>query len=364
MQITAKGLTARLPPEIESSVFRIPIDTPELAGEILILPREFDQVEYIEKRSLVSVLSDERRVAIPDELRRGGFLIGSIPGLPILRPRGTGGVLTLKTQPTSLRYRSTNVARTAAADNNSLALEVTQAWLQYLLENPTSIPADTLAEIMIYHEDDTRGGHVWDLPIDGVACFELGRLGWFVHPRWIEKWESGLVYALPIAGDPLGSGSGLLKLLLNRTLMHISDICVGRRAHYVRSPDREWRKRLAANTLRTIVADDSRRWGLFKPYSKSINHILAYQPGSGDRNVAQYLSFFNEQFSNRLASFDDTQIEELLSILDGLIDRLRRQEPIRLSTAQWELLTRLKDVAGELLIGWLGKSYPLKDLFA
>ena len=369
-----RGSHLELSSEIESIAHRIPVVTEDVIGEVVILGREPSE-KQTSINAAVSVTSRRgSRLALPDELRRGGFLVGEIPGLPQspLIPGLSGGILNFKPQPSSRHFRSTNVARNAAADQNSLGLGIAREWLRFLMANPDLLLPRTLSSIVdptwrrFVTNTSSASDQLWEFPHDGLDFYHLARAGWsaIVPLRWIRRWEDAEISMLriPDEGDYFSS---LAHRMLRHTLAAVGSRMInGRRGLFISSPAPGWRELLKAHTGQSLFrVDYAAHWGNFAVYRPNISALLAYQ-STASGTAASYVRFFNEAYADRFLDFSTDEVALLIRLVDRLIDAARGGEPREFEADEWDLLLRAGSSMGDLDIGWAGKTLTLGVLLS
>jgi hypothetical protein len=366
--IDPRPLTLEIPAYLEQAVLRIPVHDADfgLEGEIALTNypkareaeiQEFRQVPF-------SVGTDEeikaeraaryRRSSIGSELRRDGFRIGEVPGLPrqhLDRIMGRG-VLRLTWQSRKeRRYVSPNLARNATASDQALARQVLGTWLTYLLEHVDELPDGQLSKL------DADWWVLKDAKfLDRFSAYDfyrLARTGWLYDFRgtaWetkISDWENGRLDYIW-----LGEGYDLAHHLLEMVLPKVSTLILGEGGHrFVSRPVDQW-EQILKNAGGLVV--DFRPWGVFAIYAGKTNDFLYYDyPG--------YYSF-NVRYKDEIESLGEDRLRILLALLDDVVEARNTKQIFKLSQMQADTLTAAADLAGDLLVGTSDRSWPLRSL--
>jgi hypothetical protein len=212
-------------------------------------------------------------------LLRGGFAIGSVPGLPhtFLTSFCALARLNLKWDGTAHRkYLSTTIQRTHVKDPAPLANEVVSIWLKYLLEHRADLPAGQIHHLAIMTDLRT-------LPClndySGLALYELAKIGWRdivegdeASVGRIGEWEGGTrnsLYRGPFDDN-------LYSKLLDLVLPDVCSLQMGYEAHFFISAPKvtTWKDVLAS---RQDYASNPRDWGSYVEYVGRINDLLYFE---------------------------------------------------------------------------------------
>jgi len=360
--IDPKPLTAQVPRHLESSTLRIPVRDVEfgLEGEIALTnpyKAGLAERELATSKPISRVdddQADHRRLPhaedIYTELLRGGFKIGSVPGLPDAFPRVAARARLRLTwqERSSRRYLSTNLARNASSDDPAVADNVARVWLSYLLEHVDHLEEGQLYDIRVRRSRATRWN--WLERYDALTVYRLAANSWRVELGTrnggddLSAWEEGKIPQLRRIHSSYLYG-GLLSLVLPR----ITSNLVGRQGLYVSRPTENWRAIL--REWRDYVSHPV-HWERFAEYLDPIADLLWYR---------NYPSYFNARFRDRLASIDDEQVEVLRDGLYELFEARDFKRPAVLKKIEVEVLRRATDQLGDLSVGSNFGSCQLKS---
>lgn len=356
--IDPSSLKVDLPPHLEPLAVRIPVADEQagLEGEItLVSPRLGEEAERERALEAPVAILENRQNA----LLRGGFKVGSIPGLPgsYVASNVGRGILKLswKSKP-SRRYRSPNLARTGVVDVGGVHRDVCRLWLTHLLDH-----VDNLPDGMLYHLG--IGGldlldYDWLQQYDALTIYRLARLGWRFAIKDTDKrdelllaWEKGEGKALYLGQFRNELHCSLLDLILPKvTTLQMAP----QGSFYISPPNSGWRPQLKG--WRDFITAPV-EWGPFVEYIGNIAHLVAYEyPG-----VTQ----LNERFRSKINTvFSNDELTPLRKILVKLVNsRSYFTRQAVLNDRESMLFQRALDTIGDLEIGSIHGTWRI-DAFA
>lgn len=366
--IDPNPLSIEVPRHLELAVLRISVNDPEsgIEGEIGLTnypkARELEHQQF--RNTPIALASDseiesERRArysvdSSDSELRRGGFRIGEVPGLPrsfldILMARAK---VRLTWQSTKLRrYLSPNLARNGVANERALGQAIFRIWLTYFLQHSNALPEGQFNGLHTPWVVRLREAR-WLETHSAYDLYRLARHGWTYELKgtpWqskVEQWERGELEVIW-----LGKHDDVSKDLLEMILPRISGLILGPNGHrYVSRPTTDWERVLQAWSK---FVTHPIEWGTFAEYTKEIDHLLFYgYPG--------YESF-NSKFRDRIEEMGSENLKTLATVLYQVTGDRDERRTSKLSQADVEVLTKAIKLAGELRVGSYRGSWPLRD---
>lgn len=194
-----------VPSHLDPAILRIPVKDEEIGieGEIGLtnipkaqeLERKLfgDAVVALETESELASENRSRRSFLEStdsELRRGGFRIGQVPGLPqtYLDTIGARAKIRLTWRSNkNRRYLRPNLARNAIVTEPVLEQAICKAWLTYLIEHSAQLPEGQLDRIDIHGGILPRAGWLEAYSAHDVYC--LARQQWTYYLKGT-SWES------------------------------------------------------------------------------------------------------------------------------------------------------------------------------
>lgn len=224
-------MEVQVPAHLEPFTLRIPLDDNEkgIEGEIaLINPYQIEklrkkdapQEEMIRSHvikvwqgDVSSYRGNER--PIDNVLLRGGFAVGSVPGLPISEDRYT------KTDNPDLRHASgarvrltweanrnrrfliTDLARTTLPGSNFIGQVIQHRWLSYLLENISDLPEGFLYKLHLKGEYSHYSDLAWLEKYNALTLYSFARRSWLESCQKTADrsnfigWENGNLSSIP-----------------------------------------------------------------------------------------------------------------------------------------------------------------------
>jgi hypothetical protein len=359
-------LKLEIPSYLDSAVLHIPVNDEELGLEGEIGLTNFPKAQALERQLFGNMpfalgtdsdvnLERQSRFGPPggeSELRRGGFKIGAVPGLP--RIYADNQMVRCKVRLTwnsrkERRYFSPNLARNGTANDSILAQGISRAWLSYLLEHSGELPEGQLNNLSASWRIFRQAK--WLENFNAYHLYQLARLEWlfnFKETDWqgtVEKWEKGSLDRIW-----LGRRSDLSHELLEMILPRISKLILAPGGiRYVSRPVEGWVQLLEG--WREFVSNPI-EWGLFAGYAEKIEHLLFYSyPG--------YESF-NSKFKERLDSMGEDRLKILVDTLYEAIRARDEHRLIKLGQTEADVLTEAVHLAGDLNVGSSSKSWPLR----
>jgi hypothetical protein len=360
-------LKLEVSPHLELAILRIPVRDKEfgLEGEIGLtnLPKAQELERQLFRNTPFELAADsdvevERRARFgrgdfESELRRGGFKIGPVPGLPrtyIDRVMARAKLRLTWHSRKERRYVRPNLARNGTADDKALAQSVCRAWLTYLLEH-----WDELPEGQLHHLDSEwriLREAKWLEDFNAYQLYRLARLEWSYNFRgnaWqpaLERWEKGMIDRVWL-DRRMDLSADLLEMILPR----IAGLVLAPGGiRYALRPIDGWVQVLEG--WREFVSHPV-KWGFFADYDKKIEHLLFYEyPG--------YESF-NSKFREKLEPLGENRLKTLADVLYEGIRSRSEERPVKLGQTQADVLSVAADLAGDLEVGSSRGSWPLRS---
>ena len=359
-QIVPKPMTIRLPHQFEPVATRIVVNDKELEGEI-VLVHPYD-AERIEKDQITSIRiteepQDTRSEADYDsgsELVRGGFRIGSVPGLPrsiVSTWISRAKLRLLWKERRDRRYVGCNLGRTEASDQLFVAEQVTRIWLSHLLDHVEELRD---GQLFLLSGGSEFSRAEWLQKYSALDLYNLARKGWHVRSRLsardedpVQAWEDGRTQriSLGIFRDDI------YWRLLDLVLPRVTHLQMGPQGtFYVAKPVANW-KTILQGCHDYISAPVS--WGPFVEYVDGIQDLLAYEyPGAVQ---------FNLRYRDRLGAFKVEELSSLLRALHTIADARGHGKQPQLTKRQALLVARAIEHCGDLEIGELSGHWPLSS---
>jgi len=359
-------LRVEFPPPYSEKAIHIPISNEELGivGEVAFVPAPYSkrlQKEMMQE-SPTSVSESERNSS-DSFLLRGGFNVGSVPGIPYIYDGFSGGVVSLEWKASeNRRYLATDLGRTGIVRHNEIGSNVAQMWVRFLIDHRAELPPGCLLDMRIGYELTRReilslDNYVWLDNYDLLELYDFARTGWQLYLSQSSKgadllgdWESGNDIAILCPSEIYLYG-WMLNLILPRIVANRN--MDNRGNFYLPAPVRDWRRVLQS---RTGFASAPARWPRLANYVGSVSSILYSNWGSRQSPP-------NTRYADRLTSFTNEELQQLTGLFDRLLTDRYYQRPCQLSTQDAELLDRALSAVGDLEITSVYGSHRL-DTFA
>lgn len=339
-----RGTHIEIPPQWAPYAVRIPISDPTagIEGEMVLLTKQSLLDEHSEGGQRIIVDSDDtyfvprKLTSHNSALLRGGFLIGSVPGIPKIGSPGIAARVRLTWEGTdSRRYVGTNIARNGVREMPTLSGVIFRNWFDQFLNESDRYPAAILVNYRMAEEVDEVL-----LSYNALRLYSLARRGW-AHVlndsgQSLANWESGMGKL----ANP--SGMGLTQKILGLILGKISwpFISTDRKILWV-APASNWRESLN-NPLKSIPEHDY-RWSYYSP---EIDHLL-YVMSTNWINRR-----LNIRFKEDLSNFPTEELDHLAVLLWYVGNEINMQSRIVLGKEQVELLSRAAETAGAFLVSF------------
>jgi len=289
------------------------------------------------------------------DLIRGGFRIGSVPGLPETYVDGfvSSAVLSIGwKEQSNKRYPSTNLSRSALASEKGVEMAIERIWLSWLIENALKLPNGFIRDIAIFGRRNFWN-YGWMEKYSCMSIFQLAENGWYGYLKGLmdfsdltyKSWRRSTGSSLPLGCTQ----RNLYRILLDRVLPRVCTLSVGKHGSYVSPPKVGWRKILKKSKdfiSRPVT------WGHFVAYEDEVKHLLLYTSPDG-------VCKLNENYKERLSDvFNDSELSELTKGLQLLIDARQRRQ-IALSTDSVHIVRRAQETFGELEVGSEHKTWSI-----
>ena len=363
-------LQVDIPAHFATEALRITVHEDEVGmeGEIGLIPASaVDRFEREQaEKGAALIVDSSRQYRRPhsrqyDEgsiLLRGGFNVGTVPGLPSgPAQRLAFARIRLNWQNRAdRRYQSTNLARTGISDEPELARAIQRIWLSYLLDNVASLPDGFISNMHVGPAslqsaswlEDYTALHVYSLARSAWASALLG--GKIASCDPLAAWEAGEGEPLPI-----GRGTELSTSLLSLALPRICDAQVSKTSSdpwsrlLVTTPIPGWREVLAQCS---DFISNPPEWGLFMEYAGDISDFLYYTDWDGNSSL-------NALHADLFSAFAQEDVQQLPHLFLALAQSRALTRRPRLTTGLLDLLTKVTNVAADLHIGYERASWPL-----
>jgi hypothetical protein len=360
-------LKLEIPPYLEPAILNIAVNDENLGleGEIGLtnlphakkLEREFFRDTPFALATDADAESERRArfgyTGPESELRRGGFRIGNVPGLPrtYLETVMARAKVRLTWQSRKeRRYFGPNLARNRTADQRALTQSVCRAWLTHLLQH-----LDELPEGQTHHLDTelrTLREATWLEDFNAYQLYRLASLEWsysFKGGPWegtIEKWEKRELQRIW-----LDRRSDLSEDLLEMVLPRVAKLILARGGvRYVSRPIEGWAQVL--KEWREFVSSPV-EWGLFAEYDDKIENLVFYgYPG--------YKSF-NSKFRAELEPLGEKRLRVLANVLYEAIRAREDRRVLKLGQTEADALGAATDSLGYEQVGSTDRSWPLRS---
>ncbi|MCH7871961.1 MAG: ATP-binding protein, partial [Planctomycetes bacterium] len=282
--IDPEASQVQLSPDVERNTVRIPVDDAEsgLQGEIAIIhPTEAaEAARRLAAKSAVEITEGVSRPGTVDSvLLRGGFRVGSVPGLPnsyLGQSCKATLRITWRHRP-KRRYALPNLARDGITGRESLADDVVRIWLKWMLDHVEQLDDGMLDTMSVGLALAPSPRWRWLEEYSAYDVFKLATNGWHsylkgrgIHQDGIDKWERG-------EGAALSLGifrSDLVPQLLDLVLPSCCRLQMGPEARFaVTPPSAGWRAQL--QTRHDFIGRPL-AWGRFVEYVGRINDAIFY----------------------------------------------------------------------------------------
>jgi hypothetical protein len=342
-------MSPRLPPHLESAALRICVTEKEfgLDGEIVVLHPERAQAaekEFFETASATLAEPDNAESISDSALIRGGFRVGSVPGLPTcyrIRQASAAKLRLAWENQRDRRYPVPNLARNAPSDQQGVLQQVLRAWVSFCLDHLDELPEGQLRRLGLPY----LGRSAWLERYDAFTLYRLARQAWEVDEEKLQAWESG-------SGDPLRLGifhDDLQWRVMDLILPRVCSLQMGPECRfYVTPPITGW-KTILQGWRSYVTAPIS--WGPFVEYVGGIRELLAYEY---PRNRQ-----LNARFQEDLRQFKGEELSRLFRILCKLVSAARSQRAAELSASDVQLVKRAVVFVGDAWIGSIDGSWRL-----
>lgn len=327
-------LAISLEGELERMAIRIPVNNNEIGieGEIVIF-----NIELMKKYQKKQAYAFAARIYDRDleeyglityansTLLRGGFYIGSVPGLPntfMVKDNSRARIRLTWAHRENKRYPVPHLSRDYVSDLETIEGAIIKQWLTYLLDRVDEIPNGFLLHLQLSRA--SLRSFKWLEEYDAYTIYKLARKCWYSTLRRMKKekysdrdfadWENNgerSLYLLSFHND-------LLRTLVDLVLPRVSNLQMGPEAAlFVTPPVENWRDIL--KSWRQFITNPI-PWGMFAEYIKGIDDLLFYQyPGS---------FHFNSKYEGILKEINPRDLFKLSQILYRIIDTERESQAL------------------------------------
>ena len=375
-RIDPKPFSVMLSEDAEPFYLRIPINDTDtgLEGEIAVenrwLRRLREREIVKESPARITESEDRKRVGYSvdqysdwrySSLLRGGFKVGTVPGLPsaeslaILR-------LTWQNQ-RNRRYVRTNLARNSTVNEKLIADSVNQIWVGYLLRN-----RNNLAEGQLYGLGTSgRFTNVvgpWLEEFDAMTLYDALRETWCkeyeIEMSALEEWEAGSGTSLRLDTALLGYVLSLSDRLLNCILPMVTSLQLGWNpkkrfdlSTFVKPPTPNWREQLR------VCRDYARQpqyWGQWIEFADELSDLLCVLRGLG-------VTYLNVKYRDRFSClFSDEEIDQLKKVIDKWVEFQPAKTQLLLTPGEFNVLSRAHETIGDLKFAQFSSSWRIDSI--
>jgi hypothetical protein len=359
-ELLPEGLKVPIPPHLSATAFQIPVDDPNLGllGEIVFYRAP-------ESKPAQALLAQETPLHLVERpgmqsrfgiLLRGGFAVGSVPGLPsfTLAPSAEARIEVSRSIQNPRSLPLTNLARSRLTEQKEIERSIFRTWLEALLINIEDIEKRPIGDPAVSKELFREAK--WMESYSAFDLFRLARTAWplrFKEPlsasELLPAWEKG-------EGPAIWVGDVYTRILpsviFGMILPKVTSIVVAKDGnYYARPPGKGWRAEL--QNWNTFVADNM-TWPLFAEYISPVEHFF-YDCYSGQ-------NFLNKKFEERFDGFDVSDVQLLPTLFEKLVNARNAGRQVQLTRSEISLLSRVSEIAGELTIRRFGERYTIRDL--
>ncbi|MEH2480236.1 hypothetical protein V1282_003593 [Nitrobacteraceae bacterium AZCC 2146] len=363
-EVEPEGLNVPVPPHLASTAIKIPVDDPNLGlkGEIVFYraPESSRAQAAMASETPMELMDrpiEPRAYGQSGTLLRGGFAVGTIPGLPsfILAPKADGRVEVSRSVQNARSLPITDLARSRLSEQNEIQASIFKTWLTELLAHLDEIERRPIGDPTVSRELFRSARWLQEL-WSAHDLFRLALTGWpfrFKDPtktgKLFDNWEKGEGSSL-WAGDSYGRS--LTTVVFDMILPKITSIVVGENANYfVRPPKTGWQE--ALRNWHSFVSEGL-SWPIFADYTRPNENYL-YDSYS-DSN------FLNKRFETIFDGFPLPEIESIPALLGKLTSARGTDRRAQFSQAEIGVLMRLLDAGGHLIVRRFGETYTVREL--
>lgn len=354
-----------LPPHLEPAGTTIEVDddTVGLSGQIILVDPCLGQALERTEADATPVRTSDTHFPADEErqtsvLTRGGFLIGSVPGLPTGSFRvSVGAVASLQLtwgRSESLRYASPTLPRTGLIDQSALHSAVVSAWLGSLLERAGA--GETLCFGLLVGPR-LSPQEAWFEQHSALAVFNLVWGAWStrlaaseIPGDRLEKWQRGEGGLLPLHQIKHTLAGELAKWVLPR----ICDLSVDFEGDVWAAPPMQgW-----ADTLSEWYdySGGPLEWPQLIGFTNKVPHGLAAYSYAGR-------IWFNRKYE-ALRAWSTDDLSQVGATVHKVLQARQFRWPVDLSQQERALLDRLRGAVGGAALGRLHDRYTFDELIA
>lgn len=364
--IEPRGIKATVHPSFESSAIRIEFSSEihGIEGEIAIVPGA--QIKKVTKamtrKSPLTIKRDDDHSHWESTLLRGGFVVGSVPGLPFApfaHGVSTSARVRIKWQHApDRRLALTNLARTAISDSDRIENSIIEIWMRFFIDRRKELDESLLKEVVIgsnsavwFSSDAAFKNRKWLQDYDALSLYQLARGAWRLElgkqAGKLAGWEDGRD---EVELNGFGISFDLLNLILPRVVPSFS---IDKSGSMLLSPPRKgWREILSKD--REFI-DNPARWPYFAEYRGEIEELLFFQT---DLSIDP----FNSRYSEKLSALTAEELSRLASICFDLGEAKETGGTEEISAADASLLHRAAAMVGDAMLGAEKKRWRLNSL--
>jgi len=367
--VTPKELVVEIPSNFTECALRIPINDGNtgITGEIVLYnPIDVEKLQEKSAGELAVIPLSISEANTPfsqflisqSDLIRGGFKVGSVPGLPDCYLRAgfvSSAVVSLgwKLQ-SNRRYLTTNLSRDAILEENHVRVTIEKLWISWLVNNVSEINAGFTQHLILTNRRG-QNNDLWMEEYSAFLIYQLARNGWSYYLEecikddsdlLIDDWEAG-------SGDFFSLGglnSYLYRILLDYILPRISTLSLQEGQLCVSPPISGWREVLKnCNDFITNPVT----WGQYIEYGGEYKHLLLF---------AEYDSFhLNIKYKERIEGlFNMDETHKLIKGLKSMAEASQRRQ-VGLSPDIINIIQRAQEGFGELEIGTFHQTWRVNS---
>jgi hypothetical protein len=351
--LTPSKLAVSVPEHLIDVAVRIPVDTAEIVGEI-VLYRESDEQHAEAKLASAVRIETVSRTEDDQPLLRGGFRVGNVPSLPhVLLSHACDAQIELKARGgRSKVLPGTDLARGAVDGEQDIGSAVFQQWFEFILKNIEEFERRPPGDYEL--RERAFSGTRWLENYSALEVFRAAKVFWKCalgsqseFDLRMADWENSKGPHV-VLGQSYSFHRFLLALVLPRVC---SMVALERGRQGILPPKANWKSELSA--CKTFVTKRI-PWPLFVVFAPEIADVLIdLYPG---------MDYFNIKYKSRFAAFETEELSMLPAILDIAKNAQKWKRRARLSASRADLLRRTVEVAGDLSISHLGTRILIGDL--
>lgn len=285
---------------------------------------------------------------------RGGFRVGSVPGLPRynLSRQHVHSAVRLLWQGVGKRHLpSTTLSRTSFLKHEYVRQKVFEAWCGWFLANVGKVSFHGFGNLEI--DGDCVREATWLEQHGALKIYSVARELWadaiFEGDgiAELERWEAG-VRTAPFPHLSFLLGQRLLADILPR----ITKVIIGYNGrNEVEAPVSDWRAIL--ESWDTFISAPA-KWPIFARYQPKIADDLFHE--------YSYTPSLNIKFQNELSEIPREELEYIPQLLSVLIDAMPHKYQVRLTSSEHALLLKLRESVGGMMVSSMFGRWTVDEL--